>query len=84
MAGKIVFSLGSELTLFMQGIVEGKNFLERMNNPSFWENIKAGKNNKPLNEFLANANKNVREIFHGPLTYFRCQLKRSTGGNLTS
>ncbi len=73
--GKLVFSVGSELTLFMQGIVEGANFLERMNNPSFWENIRAGKNNKPLNDFLSKANKNVREIFNGPLTYFSVPLE---------
>ncbi len=37
--GKVVFSLGSELTLFMQGIVEGNSFLERMNHPSFWDRV---------------------------------------------
>jgi len=73
--GKLVFSLGSELTLFMQGIVEGSNFLERMNNPSFWENIRAGKNNKPLNAFLTKADTIVREVFHGPLTYFSVPLE---------
>ena len=73
--GKLVFSLGSELTLFMQGIVEGANFFERMNNPSFWENIRAGKNNKPLNSFLSKANTIVREVFHGPLTYFSVPLE---------
>lgn len=67
---KIVFSLGSELTLFMQGIVEGKSLFERMNNPSFWNDVKAGKHNKPLNDFLARANKAVREVYHGNVTYF--------------
>jgi hypothetical protein len=66
----LVFSLGSELTLFMQGIVEGNNLLERMNNPLFWENIKAGKHNKSLNAFLAKANSAVRREFNGKLTYF--------------
>jgi hypothetical protein len=73
--GKLVFSLGSELTLFMQGIVQGDNFFERMNNPSFWETIRAGKQNKPLNAFLSNANKSVREVFNGPLTYFSVPLE---------
>ncbi len=72
---KLVFSIGSELTLFMQGIVEGDNFMERMNNPTFWENLKAGKHNKRLNEFLSKANKSVREVFHGPLTYFSVPIE---------
>jgi hypothetical protein len=67
---QLTFSLGSESTLFMQGIVEGNNFFERMNNPSFWENVKAGKHNKPLNAFLAKANEAVRQKFHGKVTYF--------------
>jgi hypothetical protein len=32
---KLVFSLGSELTIFMHGILEGNNFYERINHPSF-------------------------------------------------
>ncbi len=71
----LTFSLGSELTLFMQGIVEGNNFFERMNNPSFWENVKAGKHNKPLNAFLAKANEAVRQEFHGKVTYFSVPLE---------
>ena len=67
---KLIFSLGSELTLFMQGIVEGSTLLERMNNPSFWATIKAGKHNKALNEFLAKAVSAVRRAFHGQVTYF--------------
>jgi hypothetical protein len=73
--GKLVFSIGSESTLFMQGIVEGANFFERMNSPSFWENIKAGMHNKPLNSFLREATNAVREVFHGPLTYFSVPLE---------
>ena len=68
--GKIKFSVGSELTLFMQGIVEGDNVFGRMNNPSFWVNIKAGKHNKPLNEFLSKANDVVRKMFHGRSNVF--------------
>jgi hypothetical protein len=66
---KLAFSVGSELTLFMQGIIEGRNIVERMNNPSFWENAKAGIHNKPLNAFLAKANEAVRQVFHGQVTY---------------
>ncbi len=72
---KVVFSVGSELTLFTQGIIEGKNFFERMNNPSFWISIKEGRHNKPLNEFLAKANQAVRQVFNGKVTYFSVPLE---------
>jgi hypothetical protein len=74
--GKLVFSLGSELTLFMKGIVKGDNFFERMNNPSFWENIRSGRHNKPLNDFLERANGAVRENFHGEVTDFSVPFER--------
>jgi hypothetical protein len=73
--GKLVFSLGSELTLFMKGILEGDNFFERMNNPSFWESVRTGRHNGPLNAFLGKANNAVRQMFHGQLTYFSVPLE---------
>ena len=66
---QLVFSVGSELTLFMQGIIEGRDFMHRLRNPSFREIIKSGKHNQPLNAFLAKANKSVRQFFHGQVTY---------------
>ena len=66
---RIVFSVGSELTLFMQGIVEGRNFAARITNPSLIPRVKAGAHNKPLNAFLVKANDSVREVFHGKVTY---------------
>lgn len=66
---QLVLSIGTELTLFMQGIVEGQNFLERMSHPSFWEQIKAGVPNKSLNAFLRSAHEAVRHAFHGSITY---------------
>jgi hypothetical protein len=72
---RLVLSIGSELTLFMQGIVEGKNFMERMAHPAFWENIKAGMHNKPLNAFLARANEAVRQVFRGNVTYISVPLE---------
>ena len=72
---KLVFSLGSELTLFMQGILEGNNLLERMNNPSFMETVKTGGHNKKLNEFLTKASEAVRDVFHGKITYFSVSLE---------
>ena len=73
--GKLILSLGSELTLFMKGILEGDNFFERMNNPSFWESVRAGGHNGPLNAFLGKANDAVRQVFHGQVTYFSVPLE---------
>jgi hypothetical protein len=66
---QLVFSLGSELTLFMQGIVPGNTFVKRLCNPLLREIVKAGEHNKPLNTFLAKANEAVRHVFRGKLTY---------------
>ena len=66
---KVVFVAGGELTLFMQGIVEGKNFRARLANPSFMGTVKAGGHNKPLNEYLARASQAVRAVFRGKVTY---------------
>ena len=72
---QLVFVLGCELTLFMQGIVEGNNLFERMGNPAFWEHIKAGTHNKPLNAFLARANEAIRQVFRGKVTYASAPLE---------
>ena len=66
---RLVFSVGSESTLFMKGIVEGKNFSARIKNPNLISQIKAGEHNKPLNDFLAKAGDSTRKKFHGKLTY---------------
>jgi hypothetical protein len=66
---QLVLLVGSELTLFMQGIVPGRDLTERMRAPAFWENAKAGKHNPPLNAFLAKANEQVRQVFHGKVSY---------------
>jgi len=67
--GKVVFSVGSEFTLFMQGIVPGKNFIQRIRTAFSAGYIKSGKHNKPLNDFLVKANKAVRSEFAGPVLY---------------
>jgi len=64
---QIIFLVGGESTLFMQGIVPGKNVTSRM--MKNWQMIKEGKHNKPLNEFLAKANSTARQFFHGQVTY---------------
>ncbi|MEO8609975.1 MAG: abortive infection protein [Chloroflexota bacterium] len=68
---RLVFIVGCELTLFMQGILKGDNFMERLGSPlSVWWNLKILKaHNKPLNTYLTKLNKAVREVFHGQVTY---------------
>ncbi len=63
----LVLSIGTELTAFMQGIIEGRNSTERLRNPQLREQVKAG--NKPLNAYLARAITAVRQVFHGNVTY---------------
>ena len=65
----IVFVTGGELTLFMQGIMEGKSFQSRLANPNLMAKIKAGEHNKPLNDFLAKATAAVKSVYHGKVTY---------------
>jgi hypothetical protein len=66
---RVVFSVGSEVTLFTQGFLPGTNVLERLAHPALWETLRAGKHNAALNAFLAATNSQVREVFHGPVTY---------------
>jgi hypothetical protein len=66
---RFVLVLGSELTLFMQGIVPGMDFAERTREAL--TRIKAGDHsaNDRLNDFLGRASTAVRGVYHGPLTY---------------
>jgi len=66
---RFVLVLGSELTLFMQGIVPGEDFAERIREA--FSRIKAGDHsaNDRLNDFLGRASTAVRSVYHGPLTY---------------
>ena len=67
----LVFILGCELTWFMQGILKGDNFMERLGSPlSMWWQLKVLKaHNKPLNAYLTKLNQAVRAVFHGQVTY---------------
>lgn len=65
----VIFIVGCEFTLFLNGILEGANILERIGNQANWERIRRGEHNKPLNDFLAKAVTAIRQHFHGPLTY---------------
>lgn len=67
--GEVVFVMGTELSLFMNGILNGKNFLERLENPDFMEKISKGMHNRDLNNFLEKENDVVRDVFKGKVTY---------------
>ncbi len=66
---RLVLSIGTELTLFMQGILPGNNLMERLGNHAIWGRINSGAYDKPLNEFLAKTTSAVRSVFHGQVTY---------------
>jgi hypothetical protein len=72
---RVVFSAGSELTLFMCEIVAGNSVLERLGNPSFWETVRSGTHNAPLNAFLTKANQAIRQFFKGRVTYASAPLE---------
>ncbi|MBV9448845.1 MAG: hypothetical protein JO345_23400 [Streptosporangiaceae bacterium] len=67
--GRVTLSVGTELTLFMRGIVEGDTFHERLAHPALWKILRSGAHNAPLNEFLARAAGTAREVFEGDITY---------------
>jgi hypothetical protein len=67
--GKVVFSVGSEFTLFMQGIVPGKTIMQRLQTAFSAGYVKSGGHNKPLNDFLGRTTKAIRAVFDGPVMY---------------
>ena len=74
-SGQVVMSVGTELTLFMQGMVPGGSLFERLNHPQFWDRIRSGAHNGPLNTFLGEAVERVRRTFDGPVTYASAPLE---------
>ena len=71
---RVILSVGSELTIFMRGILPGDTVLERVGSPARLAvtmlRLKAlGTHNKPLNLFLAQASRVARGAFRGPITY---------------
>jgi len=64
--GRVVFVAGSELTLFMQGLIAGKSVTERLQrlkeDPSLLGQRK-------LDEYLVDLMPRLRAVFGGPVTY---------------
>jgi hypothetical protein len=67
--GRVVLSIGSEFTFFMQGIVPGKTFMQRARTVLTTDVIKTGQHNQRLNAFLGKAVGEVRRVFSGPVMY---------------
>lgn len=66
---KVVLSVGSEATLFCRGIVPGRSFTSRVQNPSLSSIIQRREHNAPLNALLTKLVAAVRTSYHGKLTY---------------
>jgi hypothetical protein len=67
--GKVVFSIRSEFTLFMQGIIPGKTLRQRAGTVRKTDVVKTGQHNQPLNDFLSKAVAEVRKVFSGRVMY---------------
>lgn len=66
---RVVLVLGSELRIFMHGIVPGRDFGARTREA--FSRVKAGDHSASdwLDDFLGRASTAVRDVYHGPLTY---------------
>ncbi|MGI0091885.1 MAG: hypothetical protein ACREBS_09260 [Nitrososphaerales archaeon] len=81
----LVLVVGGELTLFMHGIVEGRNVMERMaklmakykqenqtgkvNFSEINSRLREAERSKLLDKYLKRAATSVRQVFHGKITY---------------
>ena len=72
--GQLVFSVGTELSIFMRGIVKGRTSGRRA--PALREIMTTRAYSAPLNTFLARATAAVREVFNGPVTYAALPFER--------
>lgn len=72
--GRVVFSVGTELTLFMRGIVAGRTSGRRFQ--ALRDVLTTGAHNAPLNAFLVRATRAAREVFGGPVTYAALPFER--------
>lgn len=66
---QLTFSLGNEFTLFMRGIVPGRNHGRRATSPALAATIRSGRHTPPLRAFLAEAAATVRGVYTGPISY---------------
>ncbi len=64
---RVVFSVATEASIFVRGIIPGRTFSRRVANAM--GAVRAGRHVGPLAEFLARAARYARAAFDGPLTY---------------
>ncbi len=67
--GRLVLSIGTELSLFMKGIIQGNNLWSRMHTAFSTDFVRSGKHNPPLNAYLAETAAAVHKVYRGPITY---------------
>jgi hypothetical protein len=65
--GKVVFCIGSELALFMRGILPGRSLVMRVRSMRKRPSRAAGA--PALTDYLTRATGEVRRVFSGPVTY---------------
>jgi hypothetical protein len=73
--GKVVLSVGSELTFFMRGAAQGATLVERLADPALWEAVGSGAHDVLLNTWLAQAIQAARRVFGGRITYASAPLE---------
>lgn len=64
---KIIFSFGTELSFFINGILKGRNFSNRVKNS--YDILHSTDRNKKLNNYFTNLNREVKKVFQGKTTY---------------
>lgn len=73
----VVFVVGCELTLFMQGILPGATLQRRLLHPLAMPRLKwSATLSRRLNAWLSDTVAGVREVFPGPLTYAAAPIER--------
>lgn len=72
--GRLTFSVGNELTLFMRGIVPGRTLAQRSRRPRLRQVVLSGQDT--LRAFLAQAAASVRRVYSGPVSYSALPFER--------
>lgn len=71
---QVVLSVGTELSLFMRGILPGRTFAGRVRH--LVEQPRRAAQETPLREYLTQTAATVRRVFDGPLTYAALPFER--------
>jgi hypothetical protein len=74
--GRVYLSAGSELSLFMRGIIPGDTVPERIARPDLDGFLRAEATQRSLNEYLGRASAAVRQVFGGRITYCALPTER--------